>query len=348
MLPVALALAALAGPSPQLPAPQEPAPQEPVPQEPVPQEAYLRWSAPPSCPDRATVLTELTARVELDPLAVAVEIHELDASMLHAEVWITGPHGGTSRRLESPSCQSIVDAVVLLAEVAAESMPTRDALVAGPGAVSEPSPATAVATPSEPPPTREAVTPPAAMAPKPRPPRRDGEPRTRARVLAAAVVGGNLVPTVDAGARVSIGIARPRVLADVGAAYVGRGRMRPDDGVQLQFDAWAVVARACPIVPLPTARLALSICAVAAAGAMVARASGPGLADSRTRAQPWLRLAAGPELGVVLSPRVRLVAGLELGGHVLRPGFTLGGLGRIWAPSPFSAHGLLGVEVRFP
>ncbi len=341
MLPVAIVLATLWGSGPELPAPQEPETAA----------ANLRWSAPPSCPDREAVLTELASRVDLDALAIAVEIHAADEAMLHAEVAITGPHGATSRTLESPACQSIVDAVVLLAEVTAESMPSRTALTGTPVPVPAPPPA------GEPAALREATTAPAVIdgpvidgpvpvAPAPRTRVRGG--RTQARFAAAAVVGGNLVPGVDAGARLSIGIARPRVIADLGGAYVGRGQLRPNDDVRVRFDAWAVVARACPVVPLPTPRLALAICGIAAAGGMVAQSSGPGLLASRTRAQPWLRLAAGPELGVVLGPRIRLVAGLELGGHVMRPGFTLGGLGRIWSPSGLSAHGLLGIEVRVP
>lgn len=338
MLPLALALATLAGPSPELPAPEEP----------VTTATSLRWSAPPSCPDRDAVLGQLAPRVDLDTLAVTVEIHTTDAAMLHAEVAITGPHGSTTRTLESPACQSIVDAVVLLAEVTAESLPSRSALADTPATVAEPVPTTEPATQTEPPPHDVRDDAPPAGQPGPRRPEPARGRRTQARFAAAAVVGGNLVPNVDAGARLSIGIARPRVLADVGGAFVGRGRLRPNDDVRLQFDAWAAIARVCPVVPLPTPRLALAICGVAAAGTMVASAQGPGLLFPRTRAQPWLRLAAGPELGVVLGPRVRLVAGLELGGHVLRPGFTLGGLGRIWAPSGFSAHGLLGIEVRVP
>lgn len=337
MLSVAIALATLRSPGPELPAPQEPGTAA----------ANLRWSAPPSCPDRDAVLAQLAPRVDLGALAIAVEIHAADPAMLHAEVAITGPHGDTTRTLESPACQSIVDAVVLLAEVTAESMPSRTALAGTASPVPEPTAATEPAAPREPAsPAAATDEPPPRVEPAAPAPARGRT--TQARLVAAAVVGGNVVPAVDAGVRVSVGIARARVLADLGAAYVGRGRLRPRDDVRVQFDAWAIVARACPVVPLPTPRLALAICGVASAGAMVARSSGPAVVGPRTRAQPWLRLAAGPELGIVLSPRVRLVAGLELGGHVLRPGFTLGALPRIWAPRRFSAHGVVGIEVRVP
>jgi hypothetical protein len=67
--------------------------------------------------------------------------------------------------------------------------------------------------------------------------------------------------------------------------------------------------------------------------------------DSEER-QPWVRAAAGPDLGIVVHPRVRVTAALEAGGHIVRPGFAIAPLSRVWAPQPWAVHALVGLQVR--
>jgi hypothetical protein len=72
------------------------------------------------------------------------------------------------------------------------------------------------------------------------------------------------------------------------------------------------------------------------------------VADPGRALQPFVRLAAAPELAIAVHPRVRLTGTLEVGGRLVRAGFAIAGLGRVWTPRPWAIHGGLGVEVRLP
>ncbi|MBC7977009.1 MAG: hypothetical protein H7138_18695, partial [Myxococcales bacterium] len=80
----------------------------------------ISWEAPAECPSQSEVVASIAVRVEPSSVRVrAVVRRELE---LVAEVEIDSAQGSTRRRLQSPSCASIVDALALLAQVAAEPL----------------------------------------------------------------------------------------------------------------------------------------------------------------------------------------------------------------------------------
>lgn len=312
-----------------------------VPEVIAPAPATISWAAPAECPSQDEVVASIAERVEPGLVQVrAVVRRELE---LVADVEIDSAHGSTRRRLQSPSCASIVEALALLAQVAAEPLPTRERIAPAPP---EPVPAPA---PSPAPPI---ATPPTVIADVPvvPPPPRQRRPRLRARLFASAVVGGGTLPDLDAGVRGGAGLTSRWVHADVGALYLGERSVRdlPPD-VAVTVDAWGLFTRVCPVVPLPTERIELSLCAIATAGRLRGESSGAALQSAASDWRPWVRIAAGPELGIVVHPRVRVVAGVEAGGHITRPGFRIGRLSEVvWRPQRWAVHGLAGLEVRLP
>lgn len=310
---------------------------------PPPLDAPLVWEAPASCPSQDDVATALDAAVPHGAVRVRAKV-EPSADLLVADVELVSVHGTTKRRLQSPSCTSVVDALVLLARIAAEPLPTIEHIAPPPPEPVVPPPVAAPPLELEP-----AVVPPiGSPAPPPVQPRRR-DPRLRARIGAAAIVGGGTLPGLDAGVRGFAGLASRWVLVDVGAQYLAPrsvDALPPD--VAVRVDAWAIALRVCPVIPLPSRRLELAVCAVGSAGRLRGSASGDGLRTGSSDAVPLFGLAAAPQLAIAVHPRVRLVASLEAGGHPLRPGFRIAGQGQVWAPERWSAHGVAGLEVRLP
>lgn len=322
MVPALVVLAALHGAGPDVPA----APADPV---------TLHWHAPASCPDAAAVSSAIAARRPVDPVVVEARV-SIEPDAVVADLAIDSAHGSTRRRLASPSCESIVEAVALLVQVAADPLPTPARIA----------PATTIAVPA--PATPLAPAPVPSTAPPSRPTPALARPWVRARLSAAAIVGAGTLPGVDVGGRLSVGIASRRVHADIGALGFAPQRAPTPADVEVRVDAFAGVARLCPVLPVGLRRVELSACAVVTAGVLRGRSQGPAVADPGQALQPWVRLAAAPELAIAVHPRVRITAALEVGGHVVRPGFGIAGHGRVWAPRPWAIHGGLGVEVRLP
>jgi hypothetical protein len=301
------------------------------------------WEAPASCPSQVEVARAIEARVGPRQLEVRASVRQDEGGFV-AALAIVSETGTTQRSLASPVCATLVDAVVLLAVVATDPVPTIESIaprlrapdvipeVIPPAAIAEPLPMIDVGAPIEPP------QPPAA---KPRRPR-----RIQPRAAAFAIFGGGTLPGLDVGVRGAFGIATPRVHADVLALWLGpREAVRED--VTATIDAWAVGARVCPVVPLPTQRVELPICAVLAAGQLRGRAASERLVERSPQRVEWVTAAVAPELAVVVHRLVRIVVGVEVGGTWTRQGFAVEGLGRIWRPQAWVARGQLGLEVRF-
>lgn len=299
----------------------------------------VRWEAPAGCPSERDVDALVRQRVGVRAVDVQASVIA-GAEGFVGDVSITSATGTTQRQLVSPACETLVEAVVLLAVVATDPVPTIGSVATRMrGAADIPEP---VGPP--PLPTIEPTPVPPPAQPPPRP--LANRPRTVwPRIAAFAIVGGGTLPGVDVGVRGAIGVATKWVHVDATALYLAPRRITRDD-VQVTLDAWAAGLRVCPLVPLPTARLELPICAVVGVGQLRGRAEGQSLRDTSPRDQPWVTAAVAPELAVVVHPRVRIVGGLELGGTVVGPGFSVAPLGRVWAPRRWIARGHLGLEVR--
>jgi hypothetical protein len=314
---------------------------EPGPSSGVP---VIVWDAPASCPSQDEVARAIASRVENRQLEVRASVREAEGQFV-AALAIASETGTTQRSLASPSCVTLVDAVVLLAVVATDPVPTIESIAPrlrapevipeaiAPAPMAEPLPMIGTAAPIEPPPVSPA-----------KPPR---SRRIQPRAAAFAIFGGRTLPGLDVGVRGAIGVATPRVHVDATALWLGpRETVREE--VRATIDAWAVGVRVCPVVPLPTRRVELPICAVLAAGQLRGRAESERLISEQPQNVAWVTAAVAPELAVVVHRLVRIVVGVEVGGALVRPGFAVEGLaGRLWRPQPWIARGQLGLEVRF-
>lgn len=305
-----------------------------------PSPAPLEWRAPAECPDAAHV-ADAIASVTPSTVGVRVEVVR-DGAELVAEVAIAGVDGPLTRTLRSPSCESIVEAVALLAQLAGESHPLVEVPPPQPIAA-EGDPGVDPVPPTVPPPDTGAAAPPRETRARPTP------ISPRAELRAAAIVGAGTVPRIDAGARATIGIVTRWMHVELGGQYLAPlSTTAVDGGVRLRVQAWAVIVRACPTLPLLEGRLELGICGIVGAGQIRGSADGPALRASGRGAQPMLLLAIGPELAVAVARRVRVFAGLEVGGRPIRPGFQIGGLGPMWLPRPWAVDATAGLAVRLP
>jgi hypothetical protein len=307
----------------------------------------VQWDAPPTCPTQSDVEARIAARVPLERVHVRARV-DASADGFAGNVAIDSAHGSSTRTLASPSCASIVDAVVLLAHVAGEPLPTHE-LIAPPAPAPAPAP-----IPEVPPPLDEPALEPAPVAALPiadAPRRAEASPRRalrlRATIGASAIVGVGTLPRIDVGVRGALGVSSRVGRAEIGAMYLAPQRVDLEQGAQIGVDAWGMSLRICPAIPLPAKRVELTICGSASAGRLRGTPSGAALVTSNPDAQPWVRLGGGPELAVAVHPRVRLVAAVDAGGHVVAPGFVIGGAGR-WAPQRWGLHGLAGMQVRLP
>jgi hypothetical protein len=337
----------------------------------------LRWRAPVvGCPDEATVRARLAQALgpEVEAPRVEAEVSAGDDGRFHAVVSIQGAWGETTRRLDSPTCDTLADAVVLLAAVSVGL------------AAREPEPPLAVPEPTTLPPdvgVEQALTEvhadgeadegvraqldatadvggddPASIAagPAPRAPRGAGDagspppvaPALRGLVRVEARAGAGLLPVVDLGAAAVLGLEHRWFRVELaGAAWLPRERTVVPDA-RVRASAWALELRGCAALR-PSARLVVLPCAELVAGQLRGEGHGDGLVNGRNAQQPWVALGLGPAVSLRLHRRVGLWAGATLIVPVRRVGLGLEGL-------PTDAHrmaavagrGALGVEIYFP
>lgn len=339
------------------PVPAAPAP----PGSPAP--VSLRWRAPAGCPDQATMQATLVEALGSvgDDLQVDVVVTEPADGAFHAQVVMRGPWGESTRSLQSPTCDTLADAVTLLAVVSAQQAET--ALVV-PEPVSEPEPesepvavdsrqaASETDTSSVEASDAEA----AAGAPDgPQVPRAaDVEPRPDAPspwegvARLATRAGAGILPGVDLSAALAVGVSRRHLRLELsGAGWLPRDRVvAADAAVRIHLVAGGL--RGCAVLR-PRPWLAVLPCADLEAGAMRGRGQGGGLAAGRTSWQPWVAAGLTPALSFRVHPRVSVWVGGSLVVPLSRPGFQLQGQPtEAYRVPAVSGRGALGVELHMP
>lgn len=326
----------------------------------------LHWRAPSDCSDRAQVSARLQAALgsKAGELTIRVQV-EGEAEGYRAQVQLRGPAGDVLRSLSSPTCETLVDAVVLLAEVSVgeaevpepvpepEAVPSRSP-EAVPAIASEGEPG--AADPEVLPTERgdEPVEPePVEPEPVPDPPPRSPSERSSSSPLRgvarlAARAGGGVMPQVDLSAALSVGVARRWWRVEfVGAGWLPREQPAAPDAT-VRIDLVSGELRGCGVIS-PRGWLGVLPCVGLDAGAMRGRGQGSGLAEGRTSWQPWVAIALTPAATLRLHPRVGLWVGGSLVVPLRRPGFSLQGQAdEAYRVPPLSGRGALGVELYFP
>ncbi|MCA9654821.1 MAG: hypothetical protein KC501_33200 [Myxococcales bacterium] len=322
----------------------------------------LRWQAPSGCPTDVEVGQRLAVAlggVTRGPTSIEASIEAEPAGYVGTVV-LRGPWGQTTRELRSRSCGTLADAVVLLASVSAGEQP--------PAVVPEPELEPAEAEPepngseiTEPPPRSlepSATVTPAESSPVPlasselsvvaadgaeAPRRLEGSIRAEARL------GGRILPGLDAGAGLALGLGGRWWRAELGAAGWLPRRPTIAPGAELELRLWTAEARGCVGPALRRAPWLRPLgCAGLEVGALRGEGLGPGLAQSRVAVRAWVAGVIAP--GLVIRPWRHL--GLVLGGALVLPvrnlRFTLDGQGEVYRTPVAAGRGFAGVEVFLP
>jgi hypothetical protein len=174
-------------------------------------------------------------------------------------------------------------------------------------------------------------------------------PTKRARSWALRVLASAGLATLPrAGPMLEVAAARRfgRVVLELGAGYGFAGTVRYGslpDGVKID----AVLARPRLCGALDLAPIDVFVCGGMDLGLMRGRGVGPGLSEARSESQFYAALALGTQLRWPRAGRVAGVLSLELLPTIVRPGFTLRNLGRVYEAGRVGGRAGLGVEVRF-
>jgi hypothetical protein len=99
-------------------------------------------------------------------------------------------------------------------------------------------------------------------------------------------------------------------------------------------------------VGAPTANLELAAGGGIEAGA--ALGTGVGITDPRSASAPWVALEAAAGIAWVPSPYVALFLEIESLVPVVRPVFTVAGIGVLYRPEPVGGALRLALELRIP
>lgn len=291
------------------------------------------------------------ARDTIDPSVGTIRIEGTLAS--EGTQWVLTvrtelPSGPVQREVRGSSCAELGDAAGLIIAVDLDPLRVVETTRLADAPLPEPLPDPLVEpTPTpEPVPTPVQDSPPPeptpAPAPSKAPPRRGLDTDLRIGLLGEF---GSL-GAVRGGAWIGIGISGRRFRADFAAQYWAPRRVfafpdQPRVGVAIQQGG--VAARAC-FVPYDRA-LSLASCAGIEAG--VARGSGVGLQRSVASTPPWVAAAVGQELSWNRGRRLGLWVALDAMFHIVRPQWSIDGLGVAARTAPVGARLVMGPSVRF-
>lgn len=347
----------------------------------------LRWQAPAGCPREAEVRTRLSEALgeRADELDVVAEVSRREHERFEATVVLRGEWGESTRKLDSPTCDTLANAIVLLAKVSVTDAAPTAPILAVPEPEAEPSAGepevgSPEASDSAGGPSGELVsvasdaTEPASQDPKAseaavedsssesdagavrdsgRAPSSDAAPpssqsSSRALLRVEARAGAGLLPQENLGGAATAGLERRWFRVELGGAgWLPRERtVAPDARVRVAL--WAVEAHACAAIR-PRAWLTALPCAGLDVGRMSGQGTGAGLVVGRTSRQTWV----AANVTAAASFRLARFVGLWVGASVVVPlrqlGFSVTGLERdAYRASPVAGRGALGLELLLP
>ncbi len=320
----------------------------------------LEWSAPPGCPDSEQMQARLTAALGDGAAGLRVEAVVVPGPTgeFRAAVELRGPWGDTTRNLDSPTCETLADAVVLLAQVSVQEGAAVPEPAPDPEPEPEPEPQSTVEDTASSQAESEPSVSTAPAEPAPDSGRaldradRVGESTTsvlQGLVRVEARAGGPVLPGVDAGAAVALGLAHRWFRIEVlGAGWLRRSQALVADAT-LDLRLVSGQLRGCAVLPLAAVPwLRPMPCVGFELGGLRGQGSGVGLVEGRTTWRPWLAATVSPSVAIYPWRRFGFVAGATLVVPVSRPRFALGGIDVVYQVPAVAGRGFLGVEVSFP
>lgn len=286
------------------------------------------------------------ARVEaaaegLDDATIAVEVSTLGDG-LRAEVRLRTPDGADMRTLESPSCGTLTEAVVLIARAAVQaSVPPPPAHPPEPKPEPVPVPLAAPVLDPQPVAPEAEPRPTAADAPAPPPPTQRLELRGLLRAFGLASFG--LTPRWSGGGGLALGLGGDHWSAEAFGVVQAPSQTGATPGIRAW--AWSAGARGCGHLG-PFGIVQPGLCAAAEVGRLAGRSTGEGVINRRPHADTWVGASLGPSLRVFVVPWLAVVLDLEALAVLRRPAFAIAGDVEFRA-SVVVPRATLGLEARF-
>jgi hypothetical protein len=312
--------------------------------------SWLRWNAPPGCPDRDHVARVVTRRLGRapSPLDVAAEASIADEGAAGHRLHLHTDVGGRTddRELVAHDCRALADAAALLIALSADPVAVAQHIEAAAEPAPGPLPApTSVVPEPSPPATADIDDAPSLRAPVVD---REAAPRPRARLGATAWAAGGIelgvLPGVGGAATVGVALTWPRARLELDGRWIGMRRASTDVGsVGVQLGAIAV--RGCARVG--SARVEVPLCGGAEGGAM--RGDGDGARIVRVGHGGWIAALVATGVHGWVLPRLAVLARVELAVAAWRPEFQLTGPGEpraLFRPTPASGRLWVGLEVK--
>jgi hypothetical protein len=320
MLAPAIVLA-LAGSQPALPVPP-------------PDEDVVSFTGPPGCPSAADVRARVTGYLGGGATLVGVRIDArvearegADAAQAFAlDVTVASASGTTRHSLTAAKCETLADAVALVAAVALDPVEVANAIEAAKTAP-EPQPEPEPSAKTDPKLDPNEPLPPEPARPEPGPPRPRQDPPKRRPVLFA------LRPdfALDFGPLPRLGIGggfTTTVLGRGWRAEAGMVALAPRDAASdIVSSATASIgliagrARGCGV--LGRSLVEFPLCGGVEIGALRGEGAGTTV-NARSRRALWSAAVLGPAIAVVPRRFIAIVAGVEAVVPFARPAFDLG------------------------
>lgn len=297
----------------------------------------LEWDAPANCPGEDVVrrgidgyLGRPARHASTTPVDAAVRVERIGEDRWVAEIRIETRSGVNVRTMTADRCETLADATSLIVAVAL------DPTAAGMTAPGDPEPATDPTPPQDPP---NAVQTRASA-----PTSSDGSPSSGFAFAAGGLLIGAL-PSAAGGITFGLGLRRKALRVEArGSYWFPRPAELPDSRIAGQLALWTVGPRGCGVPSRGPVEFPL--CGGVQAGQM--RGRGADISDPVTDAVPWVAVEASAAATYLPDPHVGLTLGLDLAVPVVRPEFTVEGVGLAHRAAPAAGIAYLALEGRFP
>ncbi len=291
----------------------------------------LQWTAPAECPDRDDVLVRLdrlvaaTTTIHVRARADVTANEDGSWSLVLAIEASDGMHAHTWR---AALCESLADATALAIAVAADPIELTRTLVPAPPAVAAP------AVMREPPVDSSSEP----VAPPPDRPQRSR--RVDGYVRAQGMVGVLLLPTIDAGGAIAVGLQHRRLRVElVGGVIAPRHAAFDQSRAGVRLMAGTITLHGCWMTPT---RIAVGLCGVGEVA--VVRGEGTDVQRRATRHDPWIGVGVGPLVQIPVARRWQLHLGGDALIAVRRPKFAIRDAPEDFVkPGPAGVRGFVGV-----
>lgn len=295
-------------------------------------EVPLRWDAPPTCPDVASVLRRVDSLRQPAARGAPSRLLQARATVTHEAAWRLLLHTETraevgERTLSGASCAEVAEAAALILALAADGS---DGSPDAPPPVEQLAPPPPVVTPAPPPP--------AALSPAP--PARPRVAAWRVHVRAEGLLDVGTLPAVAPGASVALGVSRGRWRAELAGLVLVSQRAEVTPGVGGDIGLAGALLRGC--FALVHAGVSLDACAAFEGGWMSGQ--GVGVVDAQRDGGARWAARVGLAARVRITGSVRLRAALEPGVAFVTPTFVVTHAGVVYDPSPWFAQLFVGLE----